>query len=265
MRWSRRSPSSRAGRDTPPFYRPVTINNRTIKSRFSVQFWETLPSYLFGTFFFFLVFGDRVLSWFFNPITRANGIALPFVFNSAYHAGADPALLVIFPALIIQYTLMSPIFAQVSNATLEYSVNEVKKVQRFLLGRYWRIMGVSVLSSVAVAAALNYLAPVFLSATALTPTSLQILHIASVANICLVVFFANSIFMLFMNRMAGLAMVAMAGAFAVLIGGLILAPTGFQNLEIAYLVATTTVAALSTFYVVAHIDRAASIFFARYM
>jgi len=259
--------SFRIGADAPAFFRPITINKSTIKSRFSVQFWETLPSYLYGTFFFLLVFGDRILSWLFNPIKVADGVTLPFVFNSVYHAGADAALFVIFPALIIQYAMMTPIFAQVSNATLEYSVSEAKGVQRFLEKRYEKIMATSVLAAVAVAAGVDYLYPMVMARTAfaLTPTSLQILHIASIANVLLVVFFANGIFMQFMNRMTSLALMAMVGAVVVVAGGLMLAPMGFQNLEIAYLAATATVALISTIYVVANLDRASSMFFSRYM
>lgn len=257
--------SFRVESNAPSFFRQGTTNKSTIRSRFSVQLWESLPNYLYGAFFFVLIFGDRVLSWFFNPIKTADGVALPFVFNTAYHLGADPALLVIFPALIIQYAMMSPVFGQVSNATLEYSVSEAYKIQPFLLSRYRKVMVASVASAVAVAAALDLLTPKLLPATALNPTSLQILHIASFANVLLVVFFANGVFMLFMNRMMGLAMIAMVGALVVLGGGLILVQTGFQNLEIAYLVATAMVAALSTVYVGANIGRAASIFFARFM
>ena len=255
------------GADAPAFFRPITINKSTIRSRFSIQFWETLPAYLYGTSFFLMIFGDRILSWFFNPVKVADGIALPFVFNSVYHAGADAALFVIFPALIIQYAMMTPIFAQVSNATLEYSVSEVKGVQRFLEKRYQKIMATSVLASVAVAAGLDYLYPIIMSRTAfaLTPTSLQILHIASVANILLVVFFANGIFMQFMNRMMGLALIATVGALVVIMGGLMLATTGFQNLEVAYLAAAAAVACLSTVYVLKNLNRAASIFFSRFM
>jgi hypothetical protein len=259
--------SFRIGADAPAFFRPITINKSTIKSRFSVQFWEMLPSYVYGTSFFLLVFGDRILSWFFNPIKVANGVALPFIFNSVYHAGADAALFVIFPALILQYAMMTPIFGQVSNSTLEYSVSEVQGVQRFLVKRYEKIMATSVLAAVAVAAGVDYLYPMVMSRTAfaLTPTSLQILHIASVANILLVVFFANGIFMQFMNRMTGLALMATVGAVVVVAGGLMLAPMGFQNLEIAYLAATASVALISTFYVLANLERAASMFFSRYM
>jgi hypothetical protein len=249
----------------PSFFRPVTTNRRTIGSSFSVQFWETLPNYLFGTFFFSLLFGDRILSWFFNPIKRANGISLPFVFNSAYHAGADLALLVIFPAIIIQYAMMSPVFAQMSNATLESSVNETGKIQSFLASRYRKIIVNSVLASIVAAVALNFLAPILLPATALPPTSLGILRIASIANISLVIFLANGIFLQFMNKTMGLALVTLSGALVVLIGGLMVAPTGFQNLELAYFAATSTVAILSTFYVTANLNRVASMFFSRYI
>jgi hypothetical protein len=252
-------------RDAPSFFRKVTFNRRTIRSSFSVQFWETMPNYLYGTFFFALIFGDRILSWFFNPLKRANGIALPFVFNSTYHAGADPALLVIFPALIAQFTMMSPLFAQVTNRTLLYTVSEAGKVQSMIERRYYKVMAVSVLCSVVTLVALDYLAPLLLPATILTPTSLRILHIASFADVLLVVFFANSAFMFLMNRGEGLALMAMAGALVVAIGGFALGRFDFQNLVVAYLMATASVALVSTMYVLKNLGHASSMFFARYV
>lgn len=249
----------------PNFFKRTMINKTTIRSKVSVQFWETVPSYLFGTFFFVLIFGDRVLSWFFNPIKVANGITLPFVFNSAYHSGADPALLIIFPALILQYALMRAVYGQVTNATLASSVLEASKVRQLLVKRYETVMAASLLASGAAAIALIYLAPMFLPAVSLTPTTLQILHIASVANIFLVVFLANTLFLQLLNKMLGLALITIVGGLVVLIGGLIAAQTGFQNLELAYFAAAITVAAISTFYVLSNLGRATSIFFGRYV
>jgi hypothetical protein len=252
-------------RDAPSFFRQVTFNRHTIKSRFSVQFWETLPNYLYGSFFFALMFGDRILSWFFNPIKTADGITLPFVFNSAYHTGADPALLVIFPALIIQYAMMSPIFAQLTNITFSYTVAEASKVTTLLKSRYKQVMAASVIPSAIAAVALNYLAPVVLPSTTMTPISLRILHIASVADVLLVVFIANSAFILLMNRTEGLALMAMAGALVVIVGGAILGQIGFQNLIIAYLMATASVASISTAYVLRNMKYAYSMAFSRYV
>ncbi len=249
----------------PSFWRPININKSTIMSRFPVQFWETLPNYLFGTFFFALLFGDRVLSWFFNPVKSADGANLPFVFNSAYHSGADPALLVIFPALVIQYALMSPIFAQVTNATLERSVKEAGQLRRFISGRYVIVMAASVLTATIAAAVLDDLIPKLLPAAYLTPTSLSIFHFALVSNVFLVIFLANSLFMQFMNKITGLAVIGLIGALVVLVGGSLLGQTGFQYLILAYLAATITVAFVSTVYVLSNLGRASSVFFARYI
>ena len=252
-------------KDAPSFFRQVTFNRSTIRSRFSVQFWETLPNYLYGSFFFGLMFGDRILSWFFNPIKTANGIQLPFVFNSAYHTGADPALLVIFPALIIQYAMMSPVFAELTNSTFSYAVYETGKIQGVIRARYRQIMAGSVIPSAIVAVALNYLAPVLLPKTTLTPVSLRILHIASVADVLLVIFIANSAFILLMNRTEGLALITLAGVLVVFIGGFALAQTGFQNLVIAYLMATASVASISTVYVLRNFKYVYSMVFSRYV
>ena len=57
----------------------------------------------------------------------------------------------------------------------------------------------------------------------------------------------------------------MSAGCVVLIGGLLLAPSGFQNIELAYLAAAATVASISTVYVLTNLGRASSIFFARYV
>jgi hypothetical protein len=95
------SSTSIVSRGAPHFYSPLSVNDNTIASRFVVQLRECLPFFVFGTSYFAILFGDRIISWLFNPISvTAGGIVLPFSFNSAYHIGADPALIVMLPALL---------------------------------------------------------------------------------------------------------------------------------------------------------------------
>jgi hypothetical protein len=104
-----------------------------------------------------------------------------------------------------------------------------------------------------------------LLATSLSPTSLRILHLASVADMLLVVFFANSAFMIMMNRAEGLAMLVLAGTLVVFLGGFALAQTGFQNLAVAYLMATASVASVSKAYVLTNLKHASSLSLSRYV
>ena len=48
---------------TPAFYNNVN----TVRSRFGVQLWENILPLISGTLFFILLFGDRIISWFFTP------------------------------------------------------------------------------------------------------------------------------------------------------------------------------------------------------
>ncbi|MGI0039951.1 MAG: hypothetical protein ACREAO_09045, partial [Nitrososphaera sp.] len=90
------SSTSIVARNAPHFYSPLTVNDNTITSRLGVQVLECLPYFVYGTFYFVLLFADRAVAWFFNPVTVAatNGTILPLSFNSVYHIGADLALLV---------------------------------------------------------------------------------------------------------------------------------------------------------------------------
>ncbi len=55
-------------------FNTLSILRRTIASKFSVQLWEGLPYHVYGTLFFAMLFGDRVLSWVFNPHHTADGL-----------------------------------------------------------------------------------------------------------------------------------------------------------------------------------------------
>lgn len=243
----------------------IKVNPRTIMSRFSVQVWEALPYYIFGMLFFALLFGDRVMSWFFNPIHLANGIPLPLVFNSTYHLGADIALLVIFPAAIAQYVLMSPIAEQLSNLVTRRTVKEIEVVDRFLRYRY----GLSVAVSAGVAAVVAFLLLAF--STQIegyiggTATSLFVLQIASIANVFMVIFMANSLFLIFMNKIRALAGITAAGVVILGQAGFILARWGFQDIVYAYLLASIIVMTVSYQFVVWSLDRPGSLFFSRYV
>src|SRR5437867_2965397 len=124
----------------PHFFRPISRTDKTIRSRFVVQLWETLPSFLFGTFYFVMMFADRIISWSFNPLITANGVILPLGFNSIYHSGADLALVVLLPTSVIQYVMMSPIFMRVNNLAVTLKVSDMKKINQFLQGTYKRLL-----------------------------------------------------------------------------------------------------------------------------
>src|SRR5205085_5615623 len=73
-----------------PFYKSQGTVKKTLKSRFSVQSFELLPNFMSGLFFFVVLFGDRILSWLFNPqkLTISN-THVSFSFNNQYYACAD--------------------------------------------------------------------------------------------------------------------------------------------------------------------------------
>ena len=254
-------------KNAPHFYSPLTVSDNTITSRFGVQLWECLPYFMYGTFYFVLLFADRAISWFFNPVTvtAANGTILPLSFNSVYHIGADLALLVMLPAAIIHYVIMSPIYALVHNRAITLKVSESKKIDWFLQYSYRKLMAASIGVSVAGAVILNLAAPMVVGYFGGSEVSLRILAFASAGAVFISIFAANGVFMIFLGKAKALAQVSLVAAFIVCVAGVFLAQYGFENTVIAYLAATVFAGMASTIVMRIAIRKAGSLLFARYI
>ncbi len=257
--------SNAVGRDLPPFFKPNFVNVDTIRSKFSVQFWEALPQYLYGTFFFVMIFGDRVLSWLANPAKEVGGVVLPMVFNSVYHSGADLALGVMFPVAILQYVMLSSVHEELHNLSLELPVTQTWKVDAFLRRKHARVMGAIMGVSAATALLLIVLGPSLMPRVGGSPVSVQVLYIAALADFLLSIFVVNSSFMLLFNRPKTLALITMGGALTVVGLGVVLMPLGFQYIIYAYLVASAIAAAASTAGVAGLLRSPSSLFFSRFV
>ncbi|HEV8406114.1 MAG TPA: hypothetical protein VGQ13_09455 [Nitrososphaera sp.] len=261
------SSTSIVAKNAPHFYSPLTVNDNTITSRFGVQLWECLPYFIYGTFYFVLLFADRAISWFFNPATviTTNGTILPLSFNSVYHIGADLALLVILPTAIIHYIITSPIYALVHNRAITLKVSESKKIDWFLQYSYRKLMAASIAVSVTGAVILNLAAPTVIGYLGGSEVSVRILAFASAGAVFLSIFAANGVFMIFLGKAKALAMVSLAAALIVSVGGVFLAQYGFENAVIAYLAATVFAGMASTIVMRVAIRKAGSLLFARYI
>jgi hypothetical protein len=257
--------SNVVGRNVPSFFKPNFVNVDTIPSKFSVQFWEALPQYLYGTFFFVLVFSDRVLSWLANPIKVVGGTVLPMVFNTVYHAGADLALGVLFPVAIVQYVMLSSIHEELHNLSLELPVTRTWRVDSFIRKRHSRIMKVALLAAALAALFATTLGPYYITRLGGSPLSIQILYVAVFADLLLTVFVVNSSFMMLLNRPKTLAVMTMAGAFVVAGLGWALLPLGFQYIVYAYFAACAAVAVASTVAMVGLLRNPSSLFYSRFI
>jgi hypothetical protein len=243
---------------------PLVVNSRTIRSRFRVQAWENAPYYAFGTLFFMMIFGDRVLSWMFNPVHVVDGVRLPLVFNTTYHLGADLALLVIFPAAIAQYVVMTPISEELTNLLVSTKVTETESIDRFLRDRYTVLALASILTSALAASVLVLLAPEIMARLGGPALSVRILQVAALSNVLLSTFSGNSLFLMFMNRTKSLVGIAAVSVCILAVAGFFFAGTGFQNIVYAYLLSAATAMLLSFTQVNAVLERPGSIFFSRY-
>jgi hypothetical protein len=254
------------GKDLPTFYRPNFVNVYTIMSKFSVQFWEALPQYLFGTFFFMMVFSDRVMSWMSNPVKTVGGVIYPMLFNPAYHAGADLALGIMFPVAIVQYVMLSSIHEELHNLSVEYRVTQTKMVDSFLRRKHKTMMRISVSVSAAAALILVLLGPYQITRLGGSMISVQVLYIAACADLLLAVFVVNSSFLMLLNRPKSMVIMTLAGALIVVLLGVYLMPLGFQYLVYAYLAGCFTAALASVISVVKLLEGSpSSLFYARFI
>lgn len=249
--------------DMPHFYNPISRTDKTIKSRFGIQLWEVMSYSLYGTFYLVTMFADRILSWIYNPLVVREGFGLPMAFNSVYHAGADLALVVLLPASIIQYVMMEPIHMHLNNVSIKIRVSQVDVISKYIQNTYKKLLLVTVVSSVVTAAVLNLAAPYVMAHVEFSPTSMHVLQVASVANVFLSFFTANSLLLMLTNKIKLLAILVMISASIVITGGMLLASSGFENLVFAYLGATIFAGAMSSFYANKVMKNASSIIFAR--
>ena len=251
--------------DKPHFYNPISRTDKTIKSKFIVQLWEVTMYSLYGTFYLVTMFADRILSWIYNPLVIKEGLGLPFAFNSVYHAGADLALVVLLPASIIQYVMMEPVHMHMNNVSITIKVSQANVLVKYIENMYKKLLLVTIFSSVTTALVLNLAEPYVMSHVAFSHTSIHVLQVASIANVFLSFFTANALLLMLTNKIKFLAVVAMISALIVLVGGILFARYGFENLVFAYLIASVFLGVTSTIYANKVVKKAGSILFSRLM
>jgi hypothetical protein len=257
--------TSKSSKKAPNFYSVQKVGNLTVQSRFGIQLWEMVPFFVFGTFSFVMIFGDRVLSWIFNPAGFSPSFPLPMAFNPTYHDGADPALLVLMLTSIVAYVVIAPLYDELANFTARIRVSEVRQVERFLSRMYDKILGSTALTAVLVAALLNYEGPTIMSYLGASYISLQIFRVATISDIFLAIFLANAMFIVLVNKIKIAAVISMVCASIIIVGGTILGQFGFQNIIFAYFISSVVAMVTSTLYCKSLAGRMSRMYFARFV
>jgi len=263
---------SHVTRNAPHFYTQFTVRDKTLKSKFSVQFSETLPYFLFGVFYFILAFSDRVISWFFNPISLvlSNGVVLPFSFNFVYQIGADLSMtLLLIPTTIIQYIVMIPTYPLILNKSTR--AKDSNEMNSFFRRYYLKLLAISLSISITSAVLIAYfITPeVIADFTGLSISSaaisIEVLRYALVANIMLsAIYTTNSYFLILFNKIKALATLTALSAAALIAIGIYFAASGFENIIFSYVIAITAASVISSAYVASSMRNPTSLFFSRY-
>lgn len=251
LRLQSRVRSKISGRDVPDFYRHPATSEKTLASKFKVQLWESLPFSIYGTFYLIMLFGDRILSWIFNPqvIVASNGALLPIVFNPEYHVGADVALLALAPVIITQYVIMTPVYSLFHNRSLKVKISEIAQMDTFVKEVYQKLAILSLVISLASVAVLYNFGIPIVSFFNGTETSMQIMRYASLGTTAVSMFTANAVMMMFLNRAKIPAFLAAAGGISVMLVGSLFAQNGIEGIAFGYMLSTTAVAVLSFIWI----------------
>jgi hypothetical protein len=248
----------------PRFYAPFSIGDKTVPSRLGVQLWETLPYFIFGTFFFLMIFADRIISWIFNPFITDYG-TLPLEFNSTYHIGADPALVILLATTVISYVLLAPIYDQLGQASSRVSISDAGSIEDILQSTYKRLLIASITASTALALVMNYEGLEVMRYLGGGLISLQIFRVATIADVFLSIFFVNAMFLTLVNKIKVSAIISVICALIVVVVGTIFGFAGFQNIIWAYLLSSFVSMLLSTTYCVRLGGRFSKLFLSRFV
>ena len=249
--------------EKPHFFKAMSVADETIKSRFGVQLWETLPYSIYGMFYLVTMFSDRILSWIYNPQVLTGNYGLPMAFNTTYHIGADMALLVILPTSIIQYIIMMPIYIKINNLTAVNTVSQQYSINAFIQMTYKKLITFSLIAAVATAVLLNLVAPTLMEHAGISQTSIHILRIASIANVFMAIFGVNASFLMWFNKMKCLIVIVMVSSVIVISNGVLSDHAQLQNLTMGYLAASVFAAVASLFFYMKSKKDATNILFSK--
>ena len=248
----------------PRFYAPLSVGDRTVKSRLGVQLWETLPYFIFGTFFFLMIFADRIISWIFNPLV-ANYSSLPLAFNSTYHTGADPALIILLVTTIVSYVLLSPIYDELGDSSTRITIGKSEAIEATLQKTYNILLIVTMLTATSVAFIVNYEGVVIMDFLRGGIVSLQILRVASIGDIFISIFFVNAMFLTLVNRIKIPALISIVCVGIVVVLGTLFGLVGFEYIIWAYLLSSFVAMITSTAYCVRIRGDYSNLFLGRYV
>ena len=252
--------------ELPKFYSATSGYEYTVKSRFGIQIWENLSFLIYGVFYFILLFGDRIISWFYTPgvLIASNGVALPLIFNSAYHVGADLALFTIIPGAIYQFLVLSPFQTQINNMALALKISNISLLNDFIRVTYKKMIFFSLLIGLIFAGLLIVFGPYIIHFLGGNDITINILRVSSLGCVFLSVFAGNAAVLIFLNRGKYLVLITVISAIALVSLGMHFGTYGYGNIVYAYLIATALAASSSSAYILKIIGNASSILFAKY-
>jgi hypothetical protein len=249
--------------ELPSFYAPISPpTSVTLRSKFRIQFWETMPYFIFGLFSFILLFEDRLISWIYNNSTST---VLPFLFNPIYHMGADLALVIVLVAGLVQFILLSPLYEKVYNKSIRIAITQAKDVNALLLRQYKKIVILSISISITLSVILYFVGPTIIGFVGGSKTSLFVLNIASIANIMLSTFMLNSQFMIFTGKIKSVTMLVIAAAVINGSIGFKFGSISFEYAVFGYLAAAAMLFGLSTYFVLSRSKELADMYFGRFV
>src|SRR5204863_5415549 len=130
----------------------------------------------------------------------------------------------------VAYVMMAPMRSEVRNALLELSASEMEKINSVLRVRYNKVLLATIATSVLGMLVLDVLSGRTAAYFRGSEASLWIFSVATIANVFMAVFVANSLFLSALKRVKVIAIASFLCTLIVGSGGYLLAQSGFQNI-----------------------------------
>lgn len=252
----------KSNQDLPRFYSPPSFSKNTLKSNFSIQWWEGSFYFIYGIAFFLILFEDRLLSW----IHFSNGV-VTIMFNSTYHLGADMAFALLLVTGVLQYIQLSPLYTEINNISSRTEITRISNISKFLFARYKNVLIWSLLASGIIITILYLIGPSIIERIGYTQQtayytsaennihdelireSITIMKIMLASYLLLSIFTINSIFIMLLNKMKHLIIILIVAVTIDTIIGLIMQDIAtFASAALGSLIANIVLAFISTLY-----------------
>ena len=185
-------------RPAPPvdaFHIQTQVLRRVQPPRFWALLFDSLPQFLFGTWFFLFLFGDRLVLWI-SAVARTSG------YNAGYQIGVDSALLMIVPISAIHVPLFMRLSERLDDLALRTRCYDRQGFARSIGQAYSALVMRVSIPAAAICAIALLLADQIIDAVGGDGTSVRVFRTAIIGMFMFSLFLSNAALLAIFRRTA---------------------------------------------------------------